>query len=82
MKAERVPFVRGITDLPARAVWLALDARTAVNLLALYKAHETRPWHTISFWVYDVVGTRTCYVAHTWQASAKELAELKEFLHL
>ena len=80
MKAEVAPFVNGM-DLPPHAVWLPLDAETATNLLALFKAELTRPWHTISFFVYDLVGTATCYVAHTWQPSQKELTDLKEFLH-
>lgn len=81
MKATLAPYVSGM-DLPSHAVWLPVDARTAVGLLALYKAKQTRPWHTISFFVYDLIGTRACYIAYTWLPTPKDLQDLKEFLHL
>jgi hypothetical protein len=78
MKAERVPFFTGQIP-PDRTIWLPMRAVEAVELLLDFKRDQTRGWHTIGLSVYEQVGCG-CFVRFTYQPTAREQAELKEFL--
>ena len=78
MKVVHVPFCTG-DPFPADAIWLPLRPSEVEPLLIEFKKDVTRGWHTPSLRIYEQVGIGV-FIAYTWKASQRELAELREHL--
>lgn len=79
MKGEIVPLLTG-QEPPPSHIWMVMRPHHALALATAFHADTTRAWHTIGIRVWDT-GLGDVYIAFTYKATEKEIADLREFMN-